>query len=492
MQFPLSQRRHTNVAVVRYTKNGVKLEIACYKNKVISYRSGIEDRLDEVLQVGRIFTNVGRGLVASKKDIQTVFSEEMTQDKCIKYILDHGELQVAHQERTAEIDELFKDIAVIISHKCVHKENGRPFPTPVIEQSLRSIGAAVKQDQPVKKQALFLIQQLIESQIIPITRAKMKVRCSTVSNEALHQLELWCVEHGAVVLEKSDTSTSPSSTDQANGLGPSSEVKEADSLITEDSATGASQRLPVSALILLPPHLLRLLDVCVKQQLPAGSTLDMVDPAVMEASGVADAATIVGSVADGSTVNALPLGSSPHSMHSFSSSPPSSHTTQGKENFTEHSRGHKGTYSDDDDSIDDDDECQTKKKTKNNKKKRDSSKESDAEQNKKAKNRGPARKDLLSSALQLDLGDDSDEDSNSDAWKKARKGKKKRKAGGAQKPSENASSHPASVPEEEEDSDAEVEGNRRQRKKLNKKAEGQQFHSLDDEFFDYGDEEDGE
>ncbi|TPP50412.1 Shwachman-Bodian-Diamond syndrome (SBDS) family protein [Leishmania donovani] len=65
-----------------------QLEIACYKNKVISYRSGTESRLDEVLQVERIFANVARGYLASEKEIQTVFGSEMTEAEAIKYMLD--------------------------------------------------------------------------------------------------------------------------------------------------------------------------------------------------------------------------------------------------------------------------------------------------------------------------------------------------------------------------------------------------------------------
>lgn len=38
---PTNQRRLTNVAVVRLKKNGKRFEIACYKNKVISWRDNM-------------------------------------------------------------------------------------------------------------------------------------------------------------------------------------------------------------------------------------------------------------------------------------------------------------------------------------------------------------------------------------------------------------------------------------------------------------------
>lgn len=487
MQFPLSQRRHTNIAVVRYTKNGIKLEIACYKNKVISYRSGIEDRLDEVLQVDRIFTNVGRGFVASKRDIQAVFSEDMSQDKCIKFILDHGELQVAHQERTAEIDELFKDIAVMISQKCVHKVSARPFPTPVIEQSLRSIGATVKQDQPVKKQALSLMHQLIESQIIPITRAKMKVRCSSLTLDALHKLEEWCVENGAVVLEKSNTAFLSSQPAKSDVIPPSSETDGAVSLNQEP--TRNNNHVPsVSILILLPPHLLRLLDLFVKQQLPLESALDMVDPAVMDLSSAAEVSSVVEQLRNGVTEEIPPQGFAPHSLPSFSTSSSSSEENGGKEVFSGYSRACKSISSDDDDDL-----KPRSHASKKNSKKKNLNKEVNHEKSERPRNAKPPRKELISSALQLNPIGDNDKDSHSDDGKKVKKGKKKRKGGNTEKFAEGRLSNlsPPAAPKMEDDSDAEAEVNRRQRKKLNKKIEeAPQFQSYDEEFFDYeGDEE---
>eukprot|EP00796_Vickermania_ingenoplastis_P007218 gene7218-5071_t len=394
MQVPLSQRRHTNIAVVRYTKNGVKLEIACYKNKVISYRSGVEDRLDEVLQVDRIFSNVARGFVAPEKDIQAVFGKDTTEEEAIKFMLVHGELQVAQQERTAEVDELFKDISVIISQKCVNEATQRPFPVQVIEQSLRSIGAAVKLDQPVKKQALSLIHQLIESQIIPIVRAKMKVRCTTPS---LDEAAAWCVANGAEVLERCD----------------------------------AVDGLPSSLLLLLPPHLFRVMENFVNQKLPSGSALHMVDAAVMEAvEGTAEAG--------GPPVRSLVSTTPSRSVENASDTP---------------------------------DDHGTKKQKRRGAKKGGAGGRSHEERE---------HEDDLLDELQR-LGDPEDSDSPE---RKGKKGKKKRKG-----PVETPKPKVSPPEDSEEDSDAEVEGNRRQRKKMNTKRVEQTNTEFDDEMFDYGSDE---
>ncbi len=49
-QLPVTKVKLTNVAVVKLTKNGKRFEIACYRNKVLNYRQGVETDLTEVLQ----------------------------------------------------------------------------------------------------------------------------------------------------------------------------------------------------------------------------------------------------------------------------------------------------------------------------------------------------------------------------------------------------------------------------------------------------------
>ena len=61
---PTNQKLLTNVAVVRSKKAGKRFEIACYKNKVLSWRQGVEKDLDEVLQSHTVFLNVSKGQVS--------------------------------------------------------------------------------------------------------------------------------------------------------------------------------------------------------------------------------------------------------------------------------------------------------------------------------------------------------------------------------------------------------------------------------------------
>merc|ERR1711972_1230735 len=103
---PTNQVRLTNVAVVRLKRNGKRFEIACYKNKVLSWRDKSETDIDEVLQIHEIFLNVSKGLTAKTQDLQKAFGEviknvddrEQKTEIC-KFILEKGQLQVSETEK---------------------------------------------------------------------------------------------------------------------------------------------------------------------------------------------------------------------------------------------------------------------------------------------------------------------------------------------------------------------------------------------------------
>lgn len=58
---PIGIVKLTNVAVIRYKIKGKNFEIACYKNKVIDWRNGIENNILEVLQIEEIFHDAEKG-----------------------------------------------------------------------------------------------------------------------------------------------------------------------------------------------------------------------------------------------------------------------------------------------------------------------------------------------------------------------------------------------------------------------------------------------
>ena len=50
--------------------------MACYKNKVLEWRSGVESDIDEVLQIHQVFGNVSKGLVCSSEELKKGFGND--------------------------------------------------------------------------------------------------------------------------------------------------------------------------------------------------------------------------------------------------------------------------------------------------------------------------------------------------------------------------------------------------------------------------------
>ena len=65
-------------------KGGNRFEIACYKNKVISWRNKVDTDLDDVLQSHSVFINVSKGQTAKKEDLIAAFGIEDQTKICIE------------------------------------------------------------------------------------------------------------------------------------------------------------------------------------------------------------------------------------------------------------------------------------------------------------------------------------------------------------------------------------------------------------------------
>ncbi|KAK3357059.1 Shwachman-Bodian-diamond syndrome protein [Lasiosphaeria hispida] len=229
IQQPSNQIKLTNVSLVRLKKSKKRFEIACYKNKVLEWRSGIETDLDNVLQIPSVFLNVSKGQTAPMSELQKAFGKDATVDSIILEILRKGELQVGDKERSAQLERVHNEVVSIVASKLVDPRTKRVYTTGMIEKALDMLssqahstaaqdkdaaaaaaksasgtvtptaagedGEAKPQPKPqrehtwtgvsatknAKSQALEAMKALIAAQPIPVARARMRLRitCST-------------------------------------------------------------------------------------------------------------------------------------------------------------------------------------------------------------------------------------------------------------------------------------------------------------------------
>ncbi|KAK6590646.1 hypothetical protein RS030_142124 [Cryptosporidium xiaoi] len=185
---PSNQIKLTNVAVVRYKSHGKRFEVACYKNKILNWRSGVEWDLDEVLQIRSIFTNVSKGLVASVEDISSVFGSTDV-DKICKIILNKGEIQVSETERLYMLEKKYTDICNMVSQMVINPKNNLPLSAKNIELELRESGFSVSLNKSTKEQSLRAFELLKKRIPDQIERVRMMLKVTAEVDEREYIME---------------------------------------------------------------------------------------------------------------------------------------------------------------------------------------------------------------------------------------------------------------------------------------------------------------
>jgi len=197
-------------------KGKKRYEIACYKNKVLEWRSGVEKDLDNVLQIPNVFLSVSKGQAAPHQDLANSFGAKTSVDDIILEILNKGELQVGEKERHAQLERIHNEVIDIVAGKLVDPQTKRVYTTGMIEKALDQLSSQVQNQQAeakatatssdaaakpsedaaegkgkgkelpkwtgvvttrsAKSQALEAMKALIAHQPIPVSRARMRLR----------------------------------------------------------------------------------------------------------------------------------------------------------------------------------------------------------------------------------------------------------------------------------------------------------------------------
>ncbi|RMZ75452.1 hypothetical protein DV738_g5474, partial [Chaetothyriales sp. CBS 135597] len=242
IQQPANQIKLTNVSLVRFKKGKKRFELACYKNKLLEYRSGTETDLDNGGKKGK------------SKQSEEESNEKSWKDAIIEEILKKGEIQVNANERKELLDRMEREIVDEVAQRLVDPQTKRVYTpgmikkgldvlskqgghapqhdslphrlgklnlgeatkrgqytpigssevselaTPAADEDAAEKGKARKSDLPmwtgvvatksVKIQALDAIRALIAWQPIPVMRARMRLRITCPTSIAKQTLKL--------------------------------------------------------------------------------------------------------------------------------------------------------------------------------------------------------------------------------------------------------------------------------------------------------------
>ena len=76
-----------------------------------------------------------------------------------KYLCSVLIVQVSDKERQLELDSLFKDVASVLSDKCINPDNNKPYTISMLERALKDVHFSVDLHRNAKQQALDVSRQ---------------------------------------------------------------------------------------------------------------------------------------------------------------------------------------------------------------------------------------------------------------------------------------------------------------------------------------------
>ncbi|CAF3958278.1 unnamed protein product [Rotaria sordida] len=86
------------------------------------------------------------------------------------------ELQVSNEEHAQHLEHTFREIASLVSGKCINPETKRPYTISMIGQAMRDIHFSFNPNRNAKQQILDVIRQLKQSNNISIQSVQMRVQ----------------------------------------------------------------------------------------------------------------------------------------------------------------------------------------------------------------------------------------------------------------------------------------------------------------------------
>ncbi|KAL9617336.1 MAG: hypothetical protein Q9160_007866 [Pyrenula sp. 1 TL-2023] len=131
----------TNVSLVRLRKGKKRYELACYKNKLLEFRQGLETDLDNVLQVPTIFLSVSKGATAPREDLEKSFGKNVPKEKMVEEILRKGELQVGAGERKELLERLEREVVEICQGRLVDPATKRVYSAGMVRKALEQLSS---------------------------------------------------------------------------------------------------------------------------------------------------------------------------------------------------------------------------------------------------------------------------------------------------------------------------------------------------------------
>ncbi len=154
----------------RIKKGGLRFEILVDLEEALNFKRGISDSL--TIEGDRIFSDVERGDVVSKNDLEVAFGTSNI-NEIGKVIVKQGEVLVDQEYRNEEKERKIKQIVDFLSKNAIDPQSGHPISPERIKSALEQSHISIK-NTPIDSQIKEILEKI--SSIIPIKIETKKIK----------------------------------------------------------------------------------------------------------------------------------------------------------------------------------------------------------------------------------------------------------------------------------------------------------------------------
>ncbi len=144
--------------IIRYKKDGLPFEVVIDPDAYLKFVQN-QAQIEDVLQSEDIFADAQKGLSASTKDVQQVFS---TAQEALTQIVQKGDVHLTTEFKRHVREKKQKQICTLILTNCVDPRTKLPIPQQRLDIALEKITLAIDEYKPAKEQVQKICKQLSE------------------------------------------------------------------------------------------------------------------------------------------------------------------------------------------------------------------------------------------------------------------------------------------------------------------------------------------
>jgi ribosome maturation protein SDO1 len=158
--------------IARLKKEGKNFEVLVDCNNAVAFKKGNLSSLKDVLADDKIFTDSGKGLVASESSLSLVFGTSDL-DEVAKTIIVEGDIQLTAEFRAKLKEQKRNRIITHIHRNGIDPKTGLPHPMQRLELAFEEAKIKIDENDPDDKQIQDILKKL--KPVLPISFALKEI-----------------------------------------------------------------------------------------------------------------------------------------------------------------------------------------------------------------------------------------------------------------------------------------------------------------------------